>query len=133
VLDQLVAARLLKAREQVVAARRTELRARRDTLVAALRANLPEWRFVVPRGGLCMWVELDAPVSSALARVVGEAGVRLAPGPCFGADGTMERFLRLPYTLPEADLVEAVRRLAEARQSLDRPSVRPLRSPAIVA
>jgi DNA-binding transcriptional MocR family regulator len=134
VLDQLVAARLLKAREQVVAARRAELRARRDTLVAALRAYLPEWRFVVPRGGLCMWVELDAPVSSALARVVGEAGVRLAPGPCFGADGTMERFLRLPYTLPEADLVEAVQRLAEARQSLDRrPSVRPLRPPPIVA
>ncbi len=135
VLDQLVAARLLKAREQVVAARRAELRARRDTLVAALRAYLPEWRFVVPHGGLCMWVELDAPVSSALARVVEEAGVRLAPGPRFGADGTMERFLRLPYTLPEADLVEAVQRLAEARQSLDRPSsvLRPLRSPPIVA
>jgi hypothetical protein len=45
----------------------------------------------------------------------------------------MERFMRLPYTLPEADLVEAVRRLADARQSLDRPSVRPLRAPAIVA
>ncbi len=134
VLDQLVAARLLTAREQVVAARRAELRARRDTLVAALRANLPEWRFVVPNGGLCMWVELDAPVTSALARVVEEAGVRLAPGPRFGTDGTMERFLRLPYTLPEADLVEAVRRLAEARQSLDRPSsVRPLRPPPIVA
>jgi DNA-binding transcriptional MocR family regulator len=87
----------------------------------------------VPHGGLCLWVELDAPVSSALARAVEEAGVRLAPGPRFGADGTMERFMRLPYTLPEADLVEAVRRLADARQSLDRPTVRPLRAPAIVA
>jgi hypothetical protein len=45
----------------------------------------------------------------------------------------MERFLRLPYTLPEADLVEAVRRLAEARESLDRPPARPMRAPAIVA
>jgi DNA-binding transcriptional MocR family regulator len=133
VLDQLVAAHLMGMRDQVVAARRVELRNRRDTLVAALRAHLPEWRFVVPHGGLCLWVELDAPVSSALARAVEEAGVRLAPGPRFGADGTMERFMRLPYTLPEADLVEAVRRLADARQSLDRPAVRPLRAPAIVA
>jgi DNA-binding transcriptional MocR family regulator len=133
VLDQLVAARLLGAREQVVAARRAELTARRDTLVAALRGQLPEWRFVVPHGGLCLWVELDAPVSSALARAVEGLGVRVAPGPRFGVDGTMERFLRLPYTLPEADLVEAVRRLAEARESLDRAPVRPLRAPAIVA
>jgi DNA-binding transcriptional MocR family regulator len=133
VLDQLVAAHLMGMRDEIVAARRAELRNRRDTLVAALRAHLPEWRFVVPHGGLCLWVELDAPVSSALARAVEEVGVRLAPGPRFGADGTMERFMRLPYTLPEADLVESVRRLAEARRSLDRPALRPLRAPAIVA
>jgi DNA-binding transcriptional MocR family regulator len=133
VLDQLVAAHLLGMREQVVAARRAQLTARRNTLIAALRAQLPEWRFVVPHGGMSLWVELDAPISSALARAVEEAGVRLAPGPRFGADGTMERFLRLPYTLPEADLVEAVRRLAEARESLDRPPARPMRAPAIVA
>ncbi|MGC9667382.1 PLP-dependent aminotransferase family protein [Planosporangium sp. 12N6] len=133
VLDQLVAAHLMSHRERVVAARREQLTARRDTLVAALRAHLPEWRFVVPHGGMSLWVELDAPVASALARAVEELGVRVAPGPRFGADGTMERFLRLPYTLPEADLVEAVRRLAQARESLDRAPVRPLRPPAIVA
>jgi DNA-binding transcriptional MocR family regulator len=133
VLDQLVGARLLERRDAVVAARRAQLTARRDTLVAALRAHLPEWRFTVPHGGMCLWVELDVPVSSTLARVVEELGVRVAPGPRFGADGTMERFIRIPYTLPEADLVEAVRRLADARVDLDRPSTRPLRAPAIVA
>jgi DNA-binding transcriptional MocR family regulator len=133
VLDQLVAAHLMGAREQVVAARRAQLTMRRDTLAAALRAHLAEWRFVVPHGGLCLWVELDAPVSSALARAAEELGVRVAPGPRFGVDGTMERFLRLPYTLPEADLVEAVRRLAQARENLDQAPVRPLRAPAIVA
>ena len=133
VLDQLVGARLLERREQVVAARRAQLTARRDTLVAALRAQVPEWRFTAPHGGICLWVELDAPVSTTLARVVEEFGVRVAAGPRFGADGTMERFIRVPYTLPEADLVEAVRRLADARLDLDRPSARPLRAPAIVA
>ena len=72
-------------------------------------------------------------VPTALARAVEELGVRVAPGPRFGVDGTMERFLRLPYTLSEAELVEAVRRLAQAREELDRAPVRPLRAPAIVA
>lgn len=133
VLDQLVAARLLRERDQVLAARRRQLRARRDALAAALRTWLPDWRFSVPGGGLCLWVELDAPVSSALARVAEAYGVRLAPGPRFGVDGTLERFLRLPYALPEADLVEAVARLAQARRELDRPTRRPVDAAILVA
>ncbi|WP_432977052.1 PLP-dependent aminotransferase family protein [Dactylosporangium sp. CA-233914] len=121
VLDQLVAVRLLQRRDTIVPARRKQLLVQRDTLAAALRAELPDWRFVLPSGGMVIWAELDAPVSSALARCAEELGVRVAPGPRFGADGTMERFMRLPFTLPETDLVEAVRRLAEARTDLDRP------------
>ncbi len=133
VLDQLVAVQLLRRREAIVGARRRQLLARRDTLAAALRAEVPEWRFALPRGGMVLWVELDAPVSSALARSAEELGVRVAPGPRFGADGTMERFMRLPYTLPEADLVEAVRRLAAARADLDRPRRHAWSSPVVVA
>jgi DNA-binding transcriptional MocR family regulator len=133
VLEQLIAVRLLARAERVVRARRTQLRARRDTLAAALRTELPGWRFTLPTGGVCLWVELDAPVASALARAVEDLGVRLTPGPRFGVDGTMERFMRLPFTLPECDLVEAVRRLAEARQAIDRPSARSWATTAVVA
>jgi DNA-binding transcriptional MocR family regulator len=133
VLDQLVAARLLRHAEEVVGARRVQLRAQRDVLMAALREQLPEWRFIPPQGGVTLWVELDAPVSSALSRVAESYGVRLAPGPRFGVDGTMERFLRLPYTLPEGDLTEAVKRLAVARHELDRPTRRTWELPALVA
>src|SRR5204863_8043974 len=45
VLDPLVAARLLRYGDAVLAARRSELRVQRDALVSALRAELPEWRF----------------------------------------------------------------------------------------
>ena len=133
VLDQLVGARLLTRRDAVVAARRAELATRRDTLLAALREYLPQWRCTVPHGGMCLWVELDAPISSGLARSAQELGVRVAAGPRFSADGTMERFLRLPYTLPEEHLVEAVRRLAQARADLDRPYRRAWEAPAVVA
>lgn len=122
VLDQLVATRLWEHASEIIAARRTQLRQRRDALVAALRAELPQWRFVVPAGGPTMWVELDGPVSTALARAAQRLGVRVAPGPRFGLDGTLERFLRLPYTLAPGDLTEAVHRLAAASLDLTRPA-----------
>jgi DNA-binding transcriptional MocR family regulator len=133
VLDQLVAVHLLRRADEIVAVRRTQLAAQRDALVAALRAELPEWGFTVPAGGVTLWAELDGPVSSALARAAETQGVRLASGPRFGLDGTLERFLRLPFTLPAPELVDAVRRLAAARYDLDR-TVRPSwRTPAVIA
>lgn len=121
VLEQLVAVRLLEHADEVAAGRQIELVARRDALVAALREYAPQWHFRVPAGGLALWVELDAPISSALTRAVEPLGVRIAPGPRFGRDGTLERFLRLPFAQPTAELVEAVRRLVAARYDLDRP------------
>ncbi|GAA5196708.1 PLP-dependent aminotransferase family protein [Rugosimonospora acidiphila] len=133
VIEQLVAARLLAHAQTVVEARRARLRRQRDVLVAALRERLPEWRFRVPAGGVTLWLELDAPISSPLCRTVEQDGVRLAPGPRFGMDGTMERFLRMPFTLPEADLLAAVDRIVRARGELDRPYRRSYESPALVA
>ena len=133
VLEQLVAVQLLRRADEIVPARRAELAARRDALAAALRVELPEWRFVLARGGVSLWAELDAPVSSALARSVEDLGVRLAPGPRFGMDGTLERFLRVPFTLPAVDLVEAVRRIAAARYDIDRAHRPSWTEPAIIA
>ena len=124
VLDQLVAVELLDRAGTIVTARRAQLAVQRDALLAALADVLPQWRVTVPKGGVTLWAELDGPVSSALARTVEEFGVRVAPGPRFGLDGTLERFLRLPFTLPAADLTEAVQRLARVRDGLDRPGWR---------
>lgn len=132
VLDQLVAVQLLAAADEIVPARRAALRARRDALAGALRDALPQWGVTLPAGGLSLWVELDAPVASALARAAEERGVRVVPGPRFGVDGTLERFLRLPYTLPVADLQQAVHGLAAARHDLDRAG-RPQPAPVLVA
>jgi DNA-binding transcriptional MocR family regulator len=133
VLDQLVAVRLLDRSAEIIATRRQQLRSRRDALVSMLRAQLPGWSYTLPHGGVCLWVELEAPVSTALAHAALEHGVRLAPGPSFGVAGTMERYLRLPFTLPEPDLAEAVRRLAAASADLARARPAEWTPPALVA
>lgn len=133
VLDQLVAAALLDRAPEVLAARRRELRERRDVLVGALRQQLPQWSFTPPGGGISLWVELDAPVSTALAQAAHEHGVRMAPGSLFGVAGTLERFIRLPFTLPGPDLVEAVRRLAAAHADLTRARPAAWTPPSLVA
>jgi DNA-binding transcriptional MocR family regulator len=133
VLEQLVAVRLLDQAPQIIRERRAQLRARRDTLVAALRDQLPEWSFTVPAGGVMLWAELDGPISSALSRAAEDVDVRLAPGPRFGLDGTLERFLRLPFALDEQTLTEAVRRIASVRYDLDRGARPSWRTPAVIA
>ncbi|WP_117214414.1 PLP-dependent aminotransferase family protein [Allorhizocola rhizosphaerae] len=125
VLDQLVGVHLLSMAGKVIADRRKQLAAQRDALLAAVAEHLPTWRVIRPSGGVTLWAELDGPVSSALARAVESMGVRIAPGPRFGVDGTLERFLRLPFTQPIPELLDGVRRIAAARYDLDRTGSRP--------
>ncbi|WP_433238479.1 PLP-dependent aminotransferase family protein [Streptosporangium sp. CA-135522] len=113
--EQLVVTRLFEDIEQARAERRRTLRASRDALAAALRARLPDWSFTVPKGGGSLWVRLPDPSATALADAASCHGVRLAPGPWFGVDGTLEGRLRLPFTQPPQVLIEAVDRIAEAR------------------
>lgn len=112
VLDQVVAAELFPLLDDIAAQRIAELVPQRDALVDALARALPDWRVATPQGGLSLWAELPAPLSTPLTMLAAQAGVVLVPGSRFGVDGTLERFLRLPYSLPADRLVEAVERLA---------------------
>lgn len=112
VLDQVVAADLFGDLDAIAHARITQLRPQRDALITALADALPDWRVTVPQGGLSLWAELPAALSTPLTMLAAQAGVVVVPGSRFGVDGTLERFLRLPYALPADRLIEAVDRLA---------------------
>ncbi|TQJ07118.1 PLP-dependent aminotransferase family protein [Lapillicoccus jejuensis] len=114
VVEQLVLAALLRRRDELLARRREQLRASRAAMVSALAEHLPDWRFTVPEGGLCLWCRLPEPRSSALADAAPAHGLRLAPGSAFGVDGGLESFCRLPMALPPDLATEAVRRVARA-------------------
>lgn len=99
---------------------RTALRERRDTLVTALRRELPEVRFEPPQGGYFMWVELPEAVDVAeLEAAARERGVLLVKGGDFLLEGGRNA-MRLAYSgvTPE-EIDEGVNRLADAVRSLD--------------
>lgn len=120
VLEQLAVAHLLADDTAVLAALRTTLLSRRAALLDAAADHLPSWRVTVPPGGLSLWFDLGAPVSTRLVHAAADRGVLLAAGPRFGVDGSFENRLRIPYCVPEDRLREGVARLADAWADLDR-------------
>jgi len=128
VLEQLALLQLLGRADAVLTERRDGLRLSRNALADALVRELPEWRFEMPAGGLCLWVELPEAASSTLTAVAERHDVLLASGPSFAPEGGLERYLRLPYTLPVDVLLPAVPRLRAAWDETLSSSAR--RSPA---
>lgn len=118
ILEQLTAARLLQIRDDVLPERRELLLARRAFLIELLARRLPDWRPGPGRGGMSLWVQLPAPMSTALSAAASRLGLDLPAGPRFGVDGTLERFIRVPYALPEPQLDAAVDLMARAWQSI---------------
>ncbi|MBZ9871844.1 PLP-dependent aminotransferase family protein [Mesorhizobium sp. BR1-1-9] len=91
-------------------------RERRDGLLGALEANMPEGvTWSRPEGGMFVWVTLPegADATALLARSVKEARVAFVPGSAFFADGTGRNTLRLSFTLADRRAVsEGIPRLA---------------------
>ena len=112
--EQAVAAAVLADFGAITAQRSTLLREGRDSLAAVLAAELPEWRIPHVQGGVSMWIELDAALSSAVVMDVRSHGVLLSAGPRFSVDGGHDRHLRIPFTAPPDELQHAVILLAES-------------------
>jgi DNA-binding transcriptional MocR family regulator len=118
VLEQLLLTELLDGPREPMVERRALLAEQRDVLVAAVRERCPDWTFAVPDGGLSLWCQLPQPVSTRIAAVAQNFGVRVVPGSFFTPHGGLERWLRVPYTQPVDILREATRRLAAAAASV---------------
>lgn len=113
-MEQLALAHLMDSRTEVLRHHREQLRVSRQALTESLTRHLPDWRYLVPQGGLALWCELPVPLSTALAASAERHGVLIAPGPSFTSDGSHERFVRLPYTRSADELGVAVERIAAA-------------------
>ena len=107
------------ALEQNIESVNAALRERRDTLVEALREQIPEAEFVVPEGGYFLWLTLDDDVDCAeLKQAVQEQGVTFVPGCDFMLDGG-DNALRLSFAPVPADrIAEGVQRIARGLERM---------------
>lgn len=111
--EQAAAALLVPRLDEIAAQRAALLREGRDAAVAALGASLPGWRVPAVHGGVSLWVELDAPLSSPLVMAARGLGLYLSAGARFAVEGGHDRHLRVPFTAPAETIVRAVRILGE--------------------
>jgi hypothetical protein len=119
VLDFCTAGRLAEHTTRV----QDTYRAHRDRMVAAIRRELPEVMFRVPRGGYYLWLTLAAEVDGdELARCAGDAGVTIIAGSKFFARTDVEHpknLARVAFSHASIDEIdEGVRRLAAAYRPL---------------
>jgi DNA-binding transcriptional MocR family regulator len=113
-LSQVASARLLERAEEVAAARRALLVARRDRLAEALAERLPSWSWRPPGGGLSAWIELPHGDAATFAQLAQRMGVVVVPGPLLSPNESSRRHLRITFAAGLATLDEGVARLAQA-------------------
>ncbi|MBP2323956.1 DNA-binding transcriptional MocR family regulator [Kibdelosporangium banguiense] len=109
---------------------RVALRSRRDALLSAMRAELPDFQAATPAGGLHVWAELPEGVDDlALTTAAAAHDVVVFPGrPWFTGESPVT-CLRLTFGgAPEHTLAEGIQRLAQVRAAS--PTAARVTSPA---
>jgi DNA-binding transcriptional MocR family regulator len=83
-----------------------------------MHTHFPEWQFTQPQGGLSFWAELPDTLATLFATRAESAGIQLGTGTRFGLDGAFDRFLRMPFALPDDTARAAFRVLQPIWDSL---------------
>ncbi len=120
VVGQLVALRCLEGLDDRTARLRSELSRRSDLLGELVDAQLPDWRWTRPTGGLSLWCELPDGDGDGdeLARRAPHWGVAVLPGSSAAVDQGCDGFVRLSFAAAPDQLSAGVERLAAAWHDL---------------
>lgn len=135
-LEQLTLLRLLERTAGLDADRRADIVASRSATAEALRTQLPAASFVVPRGGLSLWVELPGSNATQVALAALDEGLHVASGPRFSVGHGLDRWIRVPHVAAPEVQADAVARLARAHARVaggEAPQRIPAESRPIVA
>ncbi len=93
-----------------VAKARASYVVKRDAMLGALARHMPDGvTWSRPEGGMFIWVELPEGFNAAelLPKAVEEAGAAYVPGEAFFADRSGPNTMRLSYSLPSVEDIEA--------------------------
>ena len=118
VIEQLATTWLLDNADSFLPQRIQQLAARRALCDTLMRKHFPEWRYQQPQGGLSFWVELPDTLATLFATRAESVGIQLGTGTRFGLTGAFDRFLRMPFALPEEPLRAAFNTLEPIWETL---------------
>ncbi len=117
-VSQLLAERLLTSdsRESFTVRRRLQMQRHYEIMAGALRAQLPDWSWPEPAGGLSLWVRLPEASAENFAQVALRHGVAVATSRALSVSGDHGDRIRISFSGPPDVLGEGVSRLAAAWQ-----------------
>jgi DNA-binding transcriptional MocR family regulator len=95
-----------------------------EVLAGALRAQLPDWSWPEPAGGLSIWVRLPAMQAETFAQLALRHGVAVATSQALSASGDHGDRIRISFSGPPDVLEEGVSRLVSAwhaNEAMSRP------------
>jgi aspartate aminotransferase len=102
--------------QEAVTAMVRVFRRRRQRAAALLREALPDASFATPAGAFYIFLRVDSYYNETRSGsiafcndVLEHTGVAVVPGAAFGDD----RYVRLSFAAPEAEILEAIRRLGQ--------------------
>ena len=113
-LSQAVATELLAGIDAARQVRRAELTDKLAVMQQRLRAEVPDWTWDSPNGGLSLWLTLPSGNADEFIEVALRYGVQILPGSEFAVDHKGSSHVRMTFEAPIPDIVEGVRRMAMA-------------------
>lgn len=116
-LEQCIAVELLQDMPALTAHVRRRLSDGRAAVAGGIE-EIDGVRMPPAPGGLSVWLDLGAPVSTELSLAARERGLILPPGPRFATGGVLERHVRVPITLPPDRTALAMQRLGSAWEAV---------------
>lgn len=123
-LSQVLGLAVLERYDELTHKRTALLRPSADLVIDIIRDELHGWTIAPVRGGLSVWARLpDHASATAFVQHAGRHGVLIASGRQFSAVDADCPNIRIPFTAPNAVLVEGMSRLVEAWRTFDRSPV----------
>jgi DNA-binding transcriptional MocR family regulator len=113
-ITQAIALRVMERIDEVAAWTAATAAERRTVVTDALAAQLPDWSWELPRGGLALWVGLPDADAVQFSRLAARHGVIVRPGPLASPDGAFRDHIRIACGADPDRLAEGVARLAAA-------------------
>jgi DNA-binding transcriptional MocR family regulator len=111
---QAAAVHIFPRLDEIIAARTSALATRAEVMLDLLQQHLPQWKVVLPDGGLTIWTQLPLPIAEEVSQRATRFGVAVSPGSthCAGTEKTDR--IRLSFAQEPEVLAEGVKRLARA-------------------